>query len=92
MCFYRQTRVRKAESTAPEYPKHCTFPTKKKPYPTALRLQSGPESVFWNMRVINPTGLRVFSYLKIDTHYEVPLDIQKEQEDGFSRQLMLCLC
>jgi len=43
------------------------------------------------MRVINPTALRLFSYLKIDSHYEVPLDILKGEVDRFGCQLMLCL-
>src|SRR4030095_9734758 len=44
-----------------------------------------------NMRIINPTSLRLFSYLKIDSHYEVPLRILKEEVDRFGCQLMLCL-
>ena len=65
-------------------------PTKKKPFPIQLRLQNGPESIHWNMRILNPTVLRLFSYLKIDSHYEVPLHILKEEVDRFGCQLMLC--
>jgi hypothetical protein len=66
-------------------------PTKKKPFPIQLRLRNGPESIFHNMRIINPIALRLFSYLKIDSHYEVPLRILKEEVDRFGCQLMLCL-
>jgi hypothetical protein len=43
------------------------------------------------MRVINPTVLRLFSYRKIDSYYEVPLRILREEKDNFGCQLMLCL-
>ena len=43
------------------------------------------------MRIINPIVLRLFSYLKIDSHYEVPLYTLKEEVDRFGCQLMLCL-
>ncbi|KAF1809577.1 hypothetical protein P152DRAFT_153203 [Eremomyces bilateralis CBS 781.70] len=65
-------------------------PTKKKPFPIQLRLQNGPESIVHNMRIINITALRLFSYLKIDSYYEVPLRILREEKDRFGCQLMLC--
>jgi hypothetical protein len=43
------------------------------------------------MLVFLPTTLRLYSYLKIDTHYEVPLRMLKEEVDCYGSPLMLRL-
>ncbi|PVH94794.1 hypothetical protein DM02DRAFT_180496 [Periconia macrospinosa] len=63
-------------------------PTRKRPYPIQIHLQNGPEENHPNGRIIYPTTLPKFSYLRIDSSYEIPLSVLKEANDYFGDQLM----
>jgi len=66
-------------------------PTRKKPFPIQLQFRNGPEFIQGNVRMLNVTKLPLFSYLRIDESYEVPLEMMEEVVDPFGDQFMLRL-
>jgi hypothetical protein len=63
-------------------------PTPKKGYAIQIRLRNQLE---WYHRdaVLRITMLPLFSYLKIDSYYEVPIQILDEAADGMGKPLMI---
>lgn len=64
------------------------FPTPKESYSIQLRLRN---QVGWYYQdaVLHITTLPRFSYLKIDSYYEVPIQMLEEAQDYFGNPLMI---